>query len=100
MIAPKLGTLGAKSSEELEALYDQNTDNVQLGLDFLRREIEWRKQAEFSERTEKMTRNMESMTGQITNLTVTIRRLTWVAVFISCASLAVSVWPIAKGFFQ
>jgi hypothetical protein len=100
MMAPKLGTLKSKTVQELEALYDQNTDNVQLGLDFIRREIEWKKQAEFSERTERMTQSMESMTRQITDLTITIRRLTWAAVVISCASLLVSIWPFAKGYVQ
>jgi hypothetical protein len=100
MMAPKLHALRSKTTEELEALYDQNTENVQLGLDFIRREVEWRKQAEFSERTERMTQSMESMTRQITEMTVTIRRLTFAAVIISCASLAISIWPFVKGSLE
>ena len=100
MIAPKLANLRTKSIEDIEAIYDNNTDNVQIGLDFLRREIEWRYQAQSSARVEEMTQNMQKMTSQITELTITIKRLTLVAVLVSLASLAISTMPLIKEYMS
>lgn len=96
MLAPKLDALRSKSRADLEALYDRHTDNVVLGLDFIRREIEWRVQAEFAERTEQMTKNVEAMTAEIRDMTKSIQRLTLTAVIVAAASIVVSLVSLLR----
>ena len=92
MMAPKLEQLRSMSTSELDELYERTAPNVVIGLDFIRREIEWRAQADFSERTERMTKSMEEMTREIRDMTKKIQHLAIAAVVFSVASIAISLW--------
>jgi hypothetical protein len=88
-MADTISTQRSKSLAELEAEYDKNAPMVSPGLDFLRREIEWRHQSAQTDKIELLTTNMEQMTK-------TIKWLTLIAAISSIVSVVVSL----AGLFQ
>lgn len=90
MLAPKIKDLRSQSLADLEEMYDQNTSNVVLGLDFIRREIEWRYQSDSADR-------MERMTHDIARMTKTIKLLTIAAFMLTLGTLALTAFQIVRG---
>ena len=78
-MADGIQSLRSMTLEQLEMEYDRNAPHVQLGIDFYRREIEWRHQNKQAGRVEKLTEDMASLTHEMRDMTSDIRKMTrWV----------------------
>lgn len=75
------------SKEDLIALYDQEAQSTQVGLEFIKQEI-WRRD------TDRLNRNMERMTNRIQRLTIIITILTVVNVAAVLIEVLVERLPI------
>jgi len=68
--AMKFADLETKSREDLVALYDSNTENRVIGLDFIREEIFRRDANEANDRMLSLTRKITWLTTVMTVLTI------------------------------
>ena len=89
-MAESIETLKALTLDELEARYNAAARETPIGVDFYRKEIEWRRQTEQAEKIEIMTFNIENMAASVDD---TARRL----LLMTRALLAATVFV---GFLQ
>ena len=72
-----------KSLSELENLYNEKTQTTLVGLDFIRREIEWRHQDAQQKKVEIATFQMEKLTKQMRDMTIFVIILTIVNIIVA-----------------